>query len=222
MTEMPVAMPGSSPRIVHHHPALRVAAQVISWVFHPLFVTSYVMAFLIFLHPYVFEGYDHKTRVMRLLSVVLTDTLFPAFSVFLIWKLQFIRSMHLRTARERIIPYMVAMIFYWWTWHVYGNIDAPPVSVHFLLGTFLAVCAAWFCNIYFKISMHAIAVGGMVLFSYLLASLDSYPSGLYLSVAVLVAGMVCTARLICSDHTVFEVWSGLFVGMLAMWVGWLL
>jgi hypothetical protein len=211
MTEIPVNQP----------PALRVAAQVISWVFHPLFVTSYVMAFLIFLHPYVFEGYDQKTRVMRLLSVVLTDTLFPAFSVFLVWKLQFIRSMHLRTAKERIIPYMVAMIFYWWTWHVYSNIDAPPVSVHFLLGTFLAVCAAWFCNIYFKISMHAMAMGGMVLFAYLLASLDSYPSGLYLSVAVLVAGTVCTARLICSDHTRFEVWSGLLVGMLAMWVGWL-
>ncbi|MDP4214632.1 MAG: hypothetical protein Q8927_00435 [Bacteroidota bacterium] len=215
-------MPGSPPRprLPDQPPALRVAAQVISWVFHPLFVTSYVIAFLIFVHPYVFEGYDHRTRVQRLLTVVLTDTLFPAFSVFLIWKLQFIRSMHLRTARERIIPYMITMIFYWWTWHVYGNIDVPPVSVHFLLGTFLAVCAAWFCNIYFKISMHAIAMGGMVLFIYLLANLDSYPSGLYLSVAVLVAGTVCTARLICSDHTRFEVWSGLFVGMLAMWVGW--
>ena len=185
-----------------------------------MFLTGYVIAFLLFIHPYVFEGWDHKTRVLRLVLVLLTDTFFPAFSVFLCWRLKFIQSLYLRTAKERVIPYMIAMICYWWVWHVYNNLDSPPAAVHFLLGSFLAVCVAWFCNIYFKISMHGIAMGGMVVFLLLLCLSEEHPSGLYLSVAILVAGLVCTARLICSDHSLFEVWSGFFGGALAMWVAW--
>jgi PAP2 superfamily len=221
MTEIPVSMPGISPRRQYFPPALRVLAQFFSYVFHPLFISTYVIGFLIFFHPYVFEGFDEKTKVTKFLSVAINTALFPVFAVFLTWRLQFISSMHLGTAKERIIPYMIAMILYFWAWWVFKNVeDIPPVAIHFLLGAFLAICCAWFANIYYKISMHAIAMGGMAMFFFLLTNSDKYPSGIYLSVALLIAGIVCTARLICSDHTPFQVWSGLFLGFLSQWIAW--
>ena len=201
---------------------LRLLTHIISYVFHPIFISAYVIGFLIFFHPYAFAGLDPTQKVYRFLTIFVFNSLFPLFSVFLLWRLQLgVQSMHLRTMKERIIPYTIAMIFYWWTWHVYANLpDIPPVAIHFLLGAFLAVCGAWIFNIYFKISMHAIAVGGLAMFFFLFSFRDAYASGLYLSVALLITGAVCTARLVNSEHSAFEVWAGLLVGLLVQWIGW--
>lgn len=196
-------------------------AQVFSYVFHPLFISAYVMGFLIFIHPYAFAGFDHRMKVLRFLHILIFNALFPAFAVFLLWRLKFIDSIMLKTVKERIIPYMITMIFYWWSWNVFKHLqDSPFMAVNFLLGAFLAICGGWFCNIYFKVSMHAIALGGALMFFFLFSFHDSYASGLYLSVALLITGLVCTSRLILGSHTNFEVWSGLFVGLLAQYIAW--
>lgn len=196
--------------------ALRLFANFISYLFHPLFIPAYVMAFLLYVHPYAFMGFDDRMRMLRLLSVIVSTTLLPAFSIFLLWKLDFIRSIYMRTQRERIIPYAIAMVFYFWVWYVFNNLpDSPLPARQFLLGVFLAVCGSWFANIWFKVSMHGTAVGGVMAF-FILQSI-MYPSigGTYLAIAILVAGLVCTARFIASDHTRAEVYGGLVVGMLA-------
>jgi hypothetical protein len=210
------------PRQVYPAP-LRFFAQSFSYLFHPLFISTYVIGFLIFFHPYAFAGFDPRLKVFRFLTIFVYNTLFPLFAVFLLWRLKLgVDSMQLRTMKERILPYLIAMIFYWWTWHVYANLpDIPPVAIHFLLGAFLGVCGAWICNIYYKVSMHAIAVGGLTMFFFLFSFRDNYASGLYLSMALLVTGLVCTARFLCSDHTPFQIWSGLFIGLLVQWVGWM-
>lgn len=204
------------------NPALRILAHIISYVFHPLFITSYVMAFLIFLHPYAFVAFEHKGKVFRLINIIFCNAFLPIFSVFLLWRLGFIKSMHLRSEKERIIPYIIAMTFYWWTWNVFKNLpDSPPIAVHFLLGAFLALCGGWLCNIYFKVSMHAIGVGGALMFFILFSFHDAFASGLYLGLAVLATGLVGTARLINGDHTNFEIYSGIFIGLLGQYVGWM-
>lgn len=219
-------MSNANPALTAHHtgnpgPVLRFFARLVAYIFHPLFITSYVMGFLIFFHPYAFTGFDPRIKFFRFLNVVICNALFPTFAVFLLWRLGFIKSMHLRTEKERIIPYIIAMIFYWWTWNVYKNLpDSPPISIHFLLGAFLALCGGWLCNIYFKISMHGIAMGGALMFFLLFSFTDNYASGLYLSLAVLATGMVATSRLITRDHNPFQLYSGIFVGMLAQYIAW--
>jgi hypothetical protein len=199
----------------------RALAHFFSFVFHPLFISVYVMAFIIFIHPYAFAGFEHRQKVMRLLTVVLCNTILPLFAVFLLWRLQLIKSPLLRNEKERIGPYLIAMIFYWWTWLVFKRLpETPPLAIHFLLGAFLAVCGAWICNIYFKISMHAIALGGATMFFCLFAFTDEYGSGLYIAIALLLTGLVCSSRLLLSTHTSFEVWSGLFIGLLTQYIAW--
>jgi hypothetical protein len=59
------------------------------------------------------------------------------------------------------------------------------------------------------------------MFFFLYSFSDPYASGLYLSLALLATGLVCTARFLCSDHTPFQVYSGLIIGLLAQYIGWL-
>lgn len=207
----------------YFHPAIRFAAHFFSFVFHPVFITSYLIAFLLFLHPFVFAGYDPRLKVLRFLTVFLSTTMLPVFAVFMLWRLDlFVKSYQLLTARERIVPYAIALIFYWWPYHVYQNLpDTPPEAIKLLLGSFLAVCGGWMCNIFYKVSMHGIAVGGMLMYMLLFSLHDSYGSGLYLSLAFLLAGIVCSARFIVSDHSSFEIYSGLAVGLLGQYIGWI-
>ncbi len=106
--------PGDVSREKTEYPVLlRLGAWIFSYLFHPIFISSYVMAFLIFFHPYAFSSFDQHTKVFRLLNIILCNALFPIFGVFLLWRLQFIRSVSLHTVKERILPYLTAMIFYW-------------------------------------------------------------------------------------------------------------
>jgi hypothetical protein len=209
---MPV---GNDPPVSREPLVVRGLANFVSYVFHPLFITAYVMAFMLYVHPYAFAGYTDKMKMLRLLSILVSTTLLPAFSVFLLWRLEFISSIHLRTQRERIIPYAIALIFYFWVWYVFRNLNSPEAVKEFLLGVFLCVCAAWMANIAFKVSMHSIAVGGMLMFIMLQAFKDAAIGQVYVSIALLITGIVCTARLMVGGHLRFEVYAGLFLGALA-------
>jgi hypothetical protein len=68
--------------------------------------------------------------------------------------------------------------------------------------------------------MHTVAIGSAFLFFFLFSFTDDYASGLYLSIVILVAGLVATSRLLVSAHSNFEIWSGLFIGMLGQLLGW--
>ena len=214
----PYRIPDMPERIksVHQPKALRVVANVVSVLFHPLFVPAYIVTFLLYVHPYSFSGFSPELRLLRLISIVLLTAFFPAFSVFLLKKLGFIQSIYLKTQKERIIPYIISNFFFFWVFYVSKNLPgSPPVFVTLLLGIFISSIAAIMANIYFKVSMHAIAMGGMISFFILLAMEGNFSMGIYLSVAMLIAGIVCTARLIVSDHYPFEIYAGLFLGIIS-------
>ena len=113
-----------------------------------------------------------------MLSMVLFTLFFPAFSLFLAWRLKLIKSLTLENRQDRLVGFIVTMFFYFWASYVFRNLpDTPPVAAHFVLGTFLAVCAAWMCTIFYKVSLHAVAMGGLIAFFILFSMEDPYASG---------------------------------------------
>ena len=147
---------------------------------------------------------------------------FPGLSLFLAWRLKLIKTLALESRQDRLIGFIVTMFFYFWASYVFRNLpDTPPVAAHFVLGTFLAVCAAWMCTIFYKVSLHAVAMGGLIAFAILFGIVDPYVSGLYIISAILIAGVVCTSRLILGAHTRFEMITGFVIGLLAQSAGWL-
>lgn len=190
-------------------------ANFFSWAFHPLFIPIYVTIFLLYIHPYAFVAFNDKLKIFKLLFVIINTALFPGVAVLLMWRLKLTESIFLRTRKERIIPYAAAMIFYFWAWYVSrSQQDNNEIFTGFLFGSFLSVIAAWMANIYFKISMHALAIGGMLFFIIWVSFTGDGTSGLYSSVAILITGIVCTARMIVSDHRPFEIYSGILLGIL--------
>jgi hypothetical protein len=141
--------------------------------------------------------------------------------VFLLWRLKFSKSIFLRTQKERIVPYVITMFFYWWMYYLSRNFtDQPAVLKFFFLGIFMCTVAGLILNNYFKISLHGMGVGGALAAIVLIAMHYHAPLGIPISITTLLAGLVCTSRLIVSDHSQKEVYVGLLVGVFCQCIGY--
>lgn len=203
---------------------IRMAAKIISYIFHPLFVPVYLLWFLIIVQPYLFAGISSLEKSLIVPRFFIHYIFLPLVSVLLLKGLGFIQSVYLKTQKERIIPYAICMIYYFWMWYVLHNQPEFPGQLVLLsLSVFIASIAGWLANIYIKISMHAISMGVMTAFTLFLAFSLRLNFGIYISVALLIAGLVCTARFIVSDHSQKEVYGGLMLGfvsqIVANWIG---
>jgi len=202
-------------------PVLRFFAEVISVLLHPLFIPVYVLLFTLYESPMT-TALDPVQKTRLSISAGMMYVLFPLATVLLCKGLGFIESIRLRARKDRIIPYVACGVYYFWMWYVLrkqGSFPAP--LAWFALGVFLASSVGLILNAYFKISMHALAAGVALTFLYILAFSSPFAYGLYLSVAILMAGLSCTARLISGEHNTIEVYAGLFCGIASMLIAFL-
>ncbi len=202
-----------------HSFAIRVPAIILSWIFHPIFIPVYVIAFMVYLHPTYFAGFSQQAKQQTLLVVLLNMVFFPLLSIVLLKALGFIESIYLHTQRDRIIPYIACSIFYFWAYLVFKKQGIyPNVLPSFIFGVFLSCNAALMANIYQKISIHAMGVGGWLGFFLVVAFSQTMLMTWPVSMVILIAGLVCTSRLLISDHTNKELYTGFFLGVICQFI----
>jgi hypothetical protein len=199
-----------------HAAPVRWLAHAVSIVFHPVLVPVYITLFLLFVHPLLFAGYTDLMKIRLTATIFVNLTLLPAATVFICWRLKFISNIYMDTQKERIIPLAAAMIFYFWCWFVLkANGGIPEVFRQFLLGSFITIIGAWLANIAFKVSLHALAAGGMFCFMMLLVFNVDGGSAQYFALSIAAAGFICSSRLIISSHKPFEVYIGFLIGVIS-------
>ena len=199
---------------------IRLFAHLISYIFHPIFIPLYVTLFLLYLHPSYFTGLDTFNKHWLPLRIAYGTIFLPLVTVLLLKQLKFIDSVLLKTQKDRIIPYIACGIFFFWVYLVCRNDhNIPNIMTGFILGVFLASSAALIANIYYKISMHAIGMGGMVAVFLLIFRDNSMLMTWPLCLAFILTGLVCTSRMIVSDHRPKEIYMGLLVGMACQLAG---
>jgi hypothetical protein len=202
---------------------ISVLAKIVSYVFHPLFVGVMMAAYLIFIHPYFFVGFSEKQRMLKLLAVINNNVFFPLIVVVLLRALGFNKSLLLQTQKERIVPYLASITFFFWSYYVFKNQpEVPRVLVYMCRGMFISAAVALVLNNNYKISMHAIGVGGLMGLMTVILFNGNLDSGLPMMLSVLITGAVMSARKIVSDHHWFDIITGFLLGfctqLIALWV----
>jgi hypothetical protein len=202
--------------LLREHRPVRWPARLVSILFHPLLVGVLMATYMIFGNPDFFIGIPFKTKLQRWITFTNNNMVFPLLVVMLMRGLGFAKSVLMTTQRERVVPYIACTTFFFWTWLVFrSQPDVPQELADMCFGIFLATSAGLLLNSFYKISMHAMGVGGMMGLMVILLRTGHLQSALPLSAAILITGMVCTARLVDSDHRGFDLVSGLLVGFLA-------
>jgi hypothetical protein len=195
-------------------------AHLVSFIFHPLFIPFYCTIFLLYLHPSYFIGNDPSYKKWLVIRIVYGTVFMPLITVLLLKQLKFIDTVFLRTQKDRIIPYIACGIYFFWLYLVCRNDNhLPGILTAYMLGIFIASSAALIANIYYKISMHAIGMGGFLGLFLLIMQQNTMLMTWPLSLCFLITGLVCTSRMIVSDHQPREIYAGIVVGLISQMIG---
>lgn len=215
---------------------LKALAQGISYLFHPLLIVTYMLVLLLVVNPYLFgvHSISDKESKLLLLQVFLSTFFIPGFSVAMLRFTGLVKSLEMRTRQERIGPYIITGMFYIWMFRNFlGSTQVPTAFSCFLLGATIGLFIAFFINIFSKISIHAVGMGGMVgmaVITMLLFSHDSFLlhigslGALELNMSwvliglVLLAGLVGSARLLLQAHEPLDLYGGYLVGFVAQFI----
>jgi hypothetical protein len=210
---------------------MKITAQIISFLGHPLLMLTYMLVLLLLVNPYLFgvnSITDFESRKL-ILTVFFSSFLLPSFAIFLMQKLELIKSLEMRDKQERIGPFIATGIFYLWIFqNVSNNDNLPTAFLIAVLSTTLGLFCCFLINLFFKISLHATGIGGyigMVLTTMWLYSYGSFQMwlpfygycsvsiNLVLILSVLIAGIIGTARLWLGAHTSRELYAGFMMGL---------
>ncbi len=197
----------------------KIISTFLSYIFHPVFIPVYVTLFLLYIHPSAFTGFSASNKQRTLVIVCINLVFFPLLSVVLLKAVGFIDSLFLKTRKDRIIPYIACGIFFFWTYTVFKQQPAYPLLlVSYVLGLFLSSSAALLANIYYKVSMHAIGLGGCLGLFLIVMQTESMLMTFPISVAVLITGLVSSSRLVLNSHKPFEIYTGLIIGIITQFI----
>lgn len=203
-----------------HQDKKNVFATIISYVFHPVFMPLMMTLVIYYFFKPEFVTLNNVTPFW-LGMIFINTVLFPLLVVFLLKGLKFISSIKLEEPRDRIIPLIGTMIFYFWAYQVLKNFDALFLLRVLYLGCFYGIIGVFIINIFFKISMHTAAAGGAVGIMLLAVIFSQQSLIIPLIIVLAIAGLIGSARLKLGSHIPLEIWLGYFVGIVSQLAAYL-
>ena len=207
---------------------LRYLAYFFSIIFHPLLVLTYMLIILLLVNPYMFGVNSIASSTPLILMIFLSTFFIPIVAVVMMKFLGLISSFEMRDRHERIGPYIITGVLYLWIFrNVLENPNIPYPYKVFVLGATIGLFVAFFINLFSKISMHAVGMGGLVGMLILTVSFYSYPSFIIplgafsfemktyslLMIFIILSGLVGTSRLFLDAHEINDLYGGFFVGV---------
>jgi len=191
-------------------------ARIISYVFHPLLMPVYTFSILFCMKSFFASIITQQGKIMILGFVFISTFIFPAMLTFILFRLNKISSLHLEKREDRILPFLITIIFYYVSYLMMKNSGVPAIYLLIILASTLMIILAFFINFKFKISIHTMAIGAL---TGIIIGI-SYRFGLDLLLPVMfmfiISGLVGFSRLALNAHRPLEVYIGYLVGITYM------
>ncbi len=206
---------------IHAYKGLRIPAKIVSYVFHPVFMPIVMAIAVTYINRQDFAAVDKAQRYQLWGNIALNTVFFPIVTSLLLKATGFIKSIQMHDSKDRIIPLIATMIFYFWTYLIMKNLSAPLILRVLSLGCFWGIIVVFIVNIFMKISMHTAASGGAIGLILVLMMYSHTNLFFILLATLLVAGIVGTARMVLYAHKPVEIWLGYFSGILVQLAAYL-
>lgn len=204
------------PAEVKHNKVLKFLSTLVSYILHPVFLPTAMAAAICWLNLSGFAGISSAEKWKWIGITSYLTIFFPLVTLLLIWRLKFVESIFLKTQKDRIIPLIAIMVYYFWVYQVFKRqFHAPLILNVMFLGSFWGIILLFIGNIFFKISMHTTAAGGMIGLMLILMFTGQINFLIPFLITLLIAGMIGTARMVLNAHSPLEIWLGYAAGLIA-------
>ncbi len=185
-------------------------------LFHPMLMPSYALVLLLNLNYFISYDYTFEIKAYLVVFVFIMTFALPAILMVLLKKVRAIESLKMDDRKERMLPLAMMAVIYYITYYSLRRTGILITFNLFLLGTTIVTLFTLVVNMYTKISLHMVSMGGIA--GALLGLLLNYPIDLQwmLYLLILLSGLVGYARLTVSNHTLRQVYNGFMMGFVIM------
>jgi len=188
-----------------------IAAKVLSAVFNP-FLLPVVGLLALFLFSYL-SLLPWQAKLYILLLVATFTILLPTtlIRIFRHWRGWSPEDMSVR--ERRIVPYIISIICYLLCYYVITTNHIPYTIGSVVMASLLIQVVCAIINHWWMISTHTAVIGGVAGAIMAFAEIFWFNPLWWLSIIILLAGVVGTSRIILKQHTLAQVVTGFLVGM---------
>ena len=187
-------------------------SDIISLIFHPLLITSYVFGIVLFEYPYLnIPNIEYKYILLALVFVC--TFIIPSLIIYTLKKSNIITSIRLENRKERLIPFLFTIGVYVYTFFLLKNQSYyDQLFSNIILVITISLVAILLITLFWKISAHGIGMGGLTgLIFWIHFTSPSYHNELII-ISLLGTASVMSARLYLRAHTSSQVYFGYLVG----------
>ena len=197
---------------------MKKISEILSAVFSPLLVPTYGMVLAAFLTILRMLPSNLLWTAIGITFVI--TCLVPVSAIVALYRSGVIKDPALNNRTERFIPYGVVVLCDLGCGFFFYKASAPFWLPMFFAGGALATVISTVVNCWWKISAHAAAMGGLValVFRIVASHYALFNMNVWLSGVIIVAGLVMTARVYLSRHTLWQVLAGCANGFLCVYL----
>jgi hypothetical protein len=190
-------------------------SQVVSIVFHPVFMPLYGLL-IIYSAPTILSFIPLKIKRITLLLIVCNNIILPLSVALLLYSRGVIKTFFAREKHERTLLLSITMILYLVTTIMMLRLPVPNLIKAYFVSTTLVTFVTLIVNQFWKLSLHSVAVGGLLILVCFMVYLFDVPIIWFMAGMVFLSGLIMFSRLYNGDHKPVEVWTGFFAGAVSM------
>ena len=196
---------------------MKRVASIISVLFHPLVMPSLGLLLLLNSGTYI-SLFDPAAKRAIMFVMALGTLVFPLMMLPVFFYRNLVYNQKGDGTEERWIPRLVILILYIITCIYFMRLPLNRMIQGYVLSVTITLSLLVLLNLWFKISAHVAGPGGMAGLIIILIMKFGVPLELFLVLAILIGGVVGTAKLISEEHRPFEIYSGFAIGFLSVLV----
>lgn len=193
-------------------------AWVVSVVFHPLMMPTYLNA-IVFKYCTDILPLTREAKVQMLVFVFVSTYLIPSLLTGMLWATGAISSLSMEKKSERLVPHLVTALIYTGVSYVFLDYLSMARLLGLFMGTIaLSVIITAVITHFWKISSHMVGIGGLVGFIFSVVNQTHNLSLEYpLIGSVAVSGAIASSRLYLKAHSMKQIIAGFLLGIVLSW-----
>ncbi len=191
---------------------LKTIANVVSFLLHPVFMPLIGLYIIFNSGIYGIEVPVEFTKFVYLITL-LCDVLVPLTFIPVFIYLRQTQQITLEDRKERLIPLFVASISLFFGYYLVVRFSPIKILNLFLLACCVVVTIILLISVFWKISIHMAGIGGITALIAILSVSYKLDLTIILCIAILLSGLIASARLALNAHSPLQLLAGYGVGL---------
>ena len=186
-------------------------------VFTPFYL-PFLGMMVLFIFSYLgLMPWAYKLQLLTL--VYLFTILLPTILIHLYRRYNGWTLIELGHRERRMVPYVISILCYFFCIYVMDMLHIPHFMQTILLAALLIQVICALINVWWKISTHTAAIGGVAGALFVFGEFFGFNPVWWLCLVLVLAGLLGTSRMILRQHSLLQVVAGFLVGVSCSVVG---